>query len=173
MSIETLEKFVDDMIVQSDYPGYDPRSLKIGLTQELEKAPTKMFGEALLNQSIYVQLAAIRWFQERPGYLKPYVKKLLALLDSEDYWVRLESIRALERMTTPSEEIACKISSLLFDKEIEVQKAAARGLGKVGKRLKIKDGEVVEALNKAALDGENEVRRKAEKALRKMGVYDS
>lgn len=171
MTLEALAEFVDDMIVQNDYPGFEPRSYKIGLSQELEKGPAKVFGQALGHQSVYVKLVALRWFQERPHYLKPYVRPVLAMTEDEDHWLRMESIMALERLQSPTMEMAEKISPRLFDDEIAVQQVAARALGKIGKRLKLKDGQVVEALNKVAQDGDALVRRKAEKALRKIGLY--
>ncbi len=171
MTLEALAEFVDDMIVQNDYPGFEPRSYKIGLSQELLKGPTKVFGQALGHPSVYVKLVALRWFQERPQYLKPYTRPVLAMVDDEDKWLRMESIMALERLHSPTMEMAEQISKRLFDEEIAVQQVAARALGKMGKRLKLKDGEVVEALNKVAQEGDALVRRKAEKALRKIGLY--
>lgn len=171
MTLEALAEFVDEMIVQTDYPGFEPRSLKIGLSQELLKGSTKTFGQALSHSSVYVKLVALRWFQERPQYLKPYLRILTDLIDDKDHWICMESIMALERYQSPTEEMAVKISKRLFDKEIAVQQVAARALGKIGKRLKLEEGEVIDALNKVALEGDSLVKRKAEKALRRIGVY--
>lgn len=171
MTIKSLAQFVDDMIVQNDYPGFEPRAYKIGLSQDLLKGPAKLFGQALDHDSIYVRLVALRWFQERPQYLKPYIRPVLAMVDSEDHWLRMESIMALERLHQPSEEIAGKVAAHLFDAEIVVQQVAARALGKIGKRLKLKEGVVIDSLTQVARDGDPLVKRKAEKALRKIGVY--
>ena len=170
MNLESLAQFVDDLIIQSDYPGFEPRSLRIGLTQELERSPAKLFGQALKHDSVYVRLCALRWFQERPGFIKPYVRVMIEMVDDDDLWIRIESIRALERFTHPTEEFATCVVKHLFDPELEVQKTACRALGKIGKRLKLKEGEVVDALSKVAEEGHNEVRHKAEKALRKIGA---
>ena len=78
---------------------------------------------------------------------------------------------ALERLHQPSEEIAGKVAEHLFDAEIVVQQVAARALGKIGKRLKLKEGVVIDSLTQVARDGDPLVKRKAEKALRKIGVY--
>lgn len=173
MNIDTLAEFVDNMIVQSDYPGFEPRSLKIGLSQELERAPAKLFGQALKHESIYVRLTALRWFQERPGYIKPYIRLMIDQCDKEDDWERMESIKALERFTRPTEEMSLAVAKNLSDENLEVQKVACRALGKIGKRLKLKEGPVIEGLNQLAENGHSDVRRKAEKALRKIGVYES
>ena len=171
MNLEELAEFVDQMIVQNDYPGFEPRSLKIGLRQDMEKAPARLFGQALGHQSVYVQLVALRWFQERPQYIKPHIRPIVAFLASEDLWLRTEAIAALERLQNPPYDMAVKVSERLFDSELQVQQAAAKALGKLGKRLKLKDGEIIEALNQVAENGDSMVKRKAEKALRKIGVY--
>lgn len=169
--VETLAEVVDEMIVQHDYPGFEPRSLKLGLPDTLVKAPARMYAEALGHESVYVKLAALRWFQERPGMMKPHINAVAGLVDNTDPWVRLEAIQALERYPFPSPVLANSIAGRLSDGELDVQRAAAKALGKIGSKLKLKDGEVIEGLKRAALEKDGQLRGKAEKALRKIGVY--
>jgi HEAT repeat protein len=169
--VEKLAEVVDEMIVQHDYPGFEPRSLKLGLPDFLVKASARMYAEALGHESIYVKLAALRWFQERPGMMKPYINAVAGLVDNTDPWVRLESIQALERYPFPSPTFANRIAERLQDEDVDVQRASAKALGKIGSKLKLKDGEVIEGLKQAAQGKDGQLRGKAEKALRKIGVY--
>lgn len=169
--VEKLAEVVDEMIVQHDYPGFEPRSLKLGLPDLLVKAPARMYAEALGHESVYVKLAALRWFQERPGMMKPHINAVAGLVDNTDSWVRLEAIQALERYPHPSPDLAKRIAERLSDGDVDVQRHAAKALGKIGSKLKLKDGEVIERLKRAALEKDGQLRGKAEKALRKIGVY--
>jgi hypothetical protein len=173
MNLEKLAEVVDDMIIQHDYPGFEPRALILGLPEEINKAPTKVFGEALSHESVYVRLAGLRWFQERPGLARNYMMKhVMSLLDDSDPYVRMETIRLIERGTEPNQDMVLKIATLLQDENCEVQRCAARACGKLCKKLKIKDQTVIECLQVAATATDSQLRGKAEKALRKIGVYD-
>lgn len=172
MNLDSLVEFVDDMIVQNDYPGFEPRALKIGLPESFNKSGAKIFGQALKHDNIYVRLAALRWFQEKPGLMRPYFRVITDFLGDADSFIRQESILCFERCGACNEETVIKISRLLCDSDVDVRKAAAKACGKIASKLKIKDGEVVEALRQAASEGDSQVRFKAEKALRKIGVYD-
>ena len=66
MNLDKLAGVVEELIVQLDYPGFEPRSLKLGLPEELETMSAKTFASALGHQSVYVKLAALRWFQSGP-----------------------------------------------------------------------------------------------------------
>jgi HEAT repeat protein len=171
MNVEALSDFIENMVLQHDYPGFEPRSLKLGLPESLQKASSKVFSEALGHPSVYVKLAALRWFQEKPGMGKGCSRAIAGLLNDQDPWVKRESIHALEKINAQSDEILMAICQLLEDPDVEVRKAAAKSLGKVcSKRAKRPDG-IVPALNKAAEDKDHEVRWKAQKALRLMGAY--
>lgn len=173
MNLEKLAEVVDDMIIQHDYPGFEPRALILGLPEEINKAPTKVFGDALSHENVFVRLAALRWFQERPGLAKNYmIKHVVRLLNDSDPYVRMETIRLIERATDPNQDMVVKISTLLQDEHLEVQRCAARACGKLCKKLKIKDQTVIEGLQVAANAEDSQLRGKAEKALRKIGVYD-
>jgi hypothetical protein len=54
MNVQAFADFVETMIVQHDYPGFEPRSLKLGLPDVLNKAGSKMFAEALAHDSVFV-----------------------------------------------------------------------------------------------------------------------
>jgi len=172
-----LAQFVDDMIIQHDYPGFEPRAFKIGLPEHLVQAPSRLFGDALGHESIYVRIASLRWFQEKTGAIKPYIRAIRGLTEHADPWVRYEAAQTLERYHHPTVEIATTISALLKDDEAFVRRGAARGLAKVLPRLKeqkVKDEDlegVVGALKEALADSDANVRQKAEKALRRGGTF--
>lgn len=173
MNLEKLAEVVDDMIIQHDYPGFEPRALILGLPDEINKAPTKVFGDALSHENVFVKLAALRWFQERPGLARNYmIKHVVGLLSDSDPFVRMEAIRLVERGTDPNQDMVLKISTLLQDENPEVQRSAARACGKLCKKLKIKNQTIIDNLQEAANAPDSQLRGKAEKALRKIGVYD-
>ncbi|MBX9696207.1 MAG: HEAT repeat domain-containing protein [Cyanobacteria bacterium] len=172
MNINQLAQVVDEMIIQHDYPGGEPRALKLGLPESVNKAPAKVFAQALGHESVYVKLASLRWFQERPGMMKSHIAALTGLIDHEDEFVRLETIRALERYPYPTSAIVTKVSKRLQDEDVEVKREAAKACGKMCSKLKLSEGVVIEALKIASQDVDGQLRGKAEKALRKIGVYD-
>lgn len=172
MDVEKLADIVDEMIVQHDYPGFEPRALKLGLPDSITKAPAKVFYQAFGHENVFVRLAALRWFQERPGMAKNAIKGAIGLLNDSDPFVRLEAVRLLERYSEPTQEMAIKTAALLEDEDAEVQRTAARACGKMCKKLKIKDATVVDCLQKAASSRDSLLRGKAEKALRVIGIYD-
>lgn len=167
--LEKLAEVVQDMILQLTYPGFDERSLKLGLPDVLSKMPPKVFGQALKHESVVVRLAALRWFQERPGIAKANMRPIVDCLEDEDSWVRREAIHCVEKLESPEEKVIDEISNLLYDRDVEVRKGAAKALGKLGGKSET----VIEALRKAAEDENHEVRWKAQKALRKLGAYNA
>ncbi|HEY9785892.1 MAG TPA: HEAT repeat domain-containing protein [Candidatus Obscuribacterales bacterium] len=173
MDLNRLADVVETMILQHDYPGFEPRSLKLGLPEDIEGGPAKLFSQALGHSNVYVKLAALRWFQDHPGMAKGHINAIKGLLVSDDEWVRLETVKALERVNHPPKGIAFEIAHLLKDGNAEVRKEAAKACGKVMKRAKEKDERVLEALKQASLDAEAEVRWKAQKALRTLGELAS
>lgn len=173
MDLNKLAEIVDNMIVQHDYPGFEPRSLKLGLPEEALRAHAKVFVQALGHENVFVRLAALRWFQERPGLAKSYVKEIAGLLDYKDEWVRLEAARTIERIAVPPEDAVVKIAELLKDSDAEVRKAAAKALGKICSRATRKNEGIVKSLHDAAQDEDAGVRWKVQKALRQIGEYAS
>lgn len=171
MDIEKLANVVDTMIIQHDYPGFEPRGLKLGLPEELEGMSAKTFGNALGHQSVYVKLTALRWFQERPGVAKAHLSSILGLIDSDDEWVRKEAIRTVEKMWKLPAHVGGIVSKCLTDEAVEVRKASAKALGKILKRSVTKDTSVIDALKLATQDKDIEVRFKAQKALRNIGEF--
>ncbi|MBC7999577.1 MAG: HEAT repeat domain-containing protein [Leptolyngbya sp.] len=169
--LEKLAEIVDEMILQQDYPGFEPRSLKLGLPEIVENMNGRVFSHALGHESVYVRLVALRWFQERPGIAKAYLPAVIGLIDHKDEWVRLEAIRLSERIPRIPESAALKISKRLTDESKLVRKAASKALGKILKRSVTKDPSVVDALKAAAQDEDVEVRFKAQKALRNIGEF--
>jgi len=166
LELDRLAEVVDDLIVQLDYPGFEPRGLRLGLPEEIQRMPTKTFTSALGHTSIYVRLAALRWFQERPGVAKSYLKAICGMLDSSDEFVRMEAIRTVERIHDVSAETVIEISKLLQDENAEVRKGAAKAVGKLGSRLNPKSQAVLDALQAATNDANPEVRMKVQKAVR-------
>ena len=169
MELAQFVEIVEDMALQHAYPGYDVRSLRLGLPAAIVKSPARLFVEALKQDSVLVKLAALRWFWERPGDAKRYLKAIAAVLDDKDEWVRMEAARTIGRVDNPDESVAVKVANLLHDENAEVRKAAAKTCGKIH----IKSEQVVDALRSAANDPDTEVRWKAQKALRQLGVYVS
>lgn len=185
--LENLADFVVNMIIQHDYPGFEPRSFRIGLTEDMLKASSRLFNDALGHESVYVRLAALRWFQEKPGAIKPHLPAILGLLDSPDEWVRMEATITLERYQHPTVGIALRVSEQLEDQFPLVRREAAKALGKMLSKIKentnSKDAAknakrdadlepVFESLKNALRDDQDpQVRQKAEKALRKSGAY--
>ena len=160
------------MIIQHDFPGFEPRALKLGLPESVTKAPAKTFSQALGHESVFVRLAALRWFQERPGMMKSHIRGIAGLVDHDDEFVRLEAIRAIERYPYPSRELAVSIADHLVDESEEVRRAAAKACGKICAKMKLKDDQVIEKLKDATTEKDGILRGKAEKALRKIGIYD-
>jgi HEAT repeat protein len=167
MDLDKLAQIVEDMAIQHEYPGYDVRSLKMGLPQEVTKAPAKLFNAALKHENALVRLAALRWFWERPGVAKQYTRVIADLIDDGDEWVRMEAIRVIERIGTVEEKIAVQVAQRLTDEHVEVRKASAKALGKLGSKAQ----PVIDLLRKASEDSDHEVRWKAQKALRQLGAY--
>lgn len=167
MEVEELAEIVETMALQHSYPGFDVRSLQLGLPEAAVNSPVKLFGQALKHDSVVVKLAALRWFWQRPGVAKRYVQAIAALFSDQDEWVRREAVRALGRVAGVEDKYAIEASRLLADSDAEVRKAAAQAIGKLG----CTNEEVLASLRKAAEDADVEVRWKAEKALRKLGEY--
>jgi vesicle coat complex subunit len=171
MDIDKLASVVETMIIQHDYPGFEPRGLKLGLPEELEGMSAKTFGNALGHESVFVKLTALRWFQERPGVAKAHLSSILGLIDSDDEWVRKEAIRTVEKISKLPPHVGGIVSKGLTDEAVEVRKASAKALGKILKRSVTKDASVIDALKQAAQDKDVEVRFKAQKALRNIGEF--
>ena len=108
---------------------------------------------------------------ERPGVAKSHLAAILGLIDSKDEWVRMESIRTVEKMSKLPGHAAGVVSKGLRDESIEVRKATAKALGKILKRSVTKDDSVIGALKQATQDSDVEVRFKAQKALRNIGEF--
>jgi hypothetical protein len=172
-----LAEFVEDMIVQLDYPGFEARAFKVGLPEHMMQASSRVFGDALGHQSIYVRITALRWFQEKTGAIKPHLKAISGLVSHEDPWVRHEAGQALERYLQPTVAVAMDVCKLLKDDEAFVRRGAAKGLAKILPRLREQKmseeqmSPVVEALKDALADNDGQVRQKAEKALRRGGFF--
>lgn len=173
MELQEIAEIVETMVLQQDYPGFEPRSLKLGLPEAAVKSSSKTFALALGHQSVYVKLAALRWFQDRPGIAKSYYKAIMGLLDHNDEWVRMEAVRTLEKINNAPDEVAVSVAALLRDSDVEVRKAAAKAVGKICSRGKGKEklSVVLSSLQEAAFDQDAGVRWKAQKALRQLGEY--
>src|SRR5579884_152665 len=104
MDVDKLAAVVEEMAVQHDYPGYELRSLKMGLPQAVVKAPGKVFHAALKHSNPLVRLAALRWFQEHPGIARGFAKSIAECTSDPDEWVRSETCLALERIGEADEK---------------------------------------------------------------------
>ena len=173
MEIQELKTIINDMAVQHSYPGFDMRSLKLGLPEAITRSPARLFKDALQDNDVLVRLAALRWFQERPGDAKKNLDVLVKTLDDQDEWVRLEGIATIAQIantkenTNAKEAIVEAVARLLTDESLQVQKAAANACGK----FQLKTQTVIEQLKQAAQSNDVEVRWKSQKALRKLGMY--
>jgi hypothetical protein len=173
MDLQELVDIIDTMIVEHDYPGFEPRALNLSLPQRALAAPAKVFGQALHHDNIFVQLAALRWFQARPGLVKSHSKAITALLESDDSFVRAEAIKTMERAGLADGDNLTKLAAKLKDSNEMVRKAAAKAAGKLFGQVEKLDDDLLIALREAALDPDEQVRWKAQKALRKLGAYSS
>lgn len=172
MNLAQLVELIETMIVQHDYPGFEARSLNLGLPEDAMKSSAKVFGEALQYDNIFVKLAALRWFQGRAGMASNHVRNVEQLLTHPDEWVRTEATKTLERAGIKDVEVVVKISSLLNDPSDMVRQEAAKACGKLLAKSSNKNSEVIASLRKAAAGDSNEkVRWKAQKALRRLGAY--
>jgi HEAT repeat protein len=167
MELNQLAQIVDDMAVQHEYPGYEIRSLKMGLPIDAIRSGGKLFNAALKHENPLVKLAGLRFFQEKHGIGKQFVRPIADLLSDSDEWVRAEAILCLERIGKVDDKTAVRIAELLGDEHAMVRKGAAKALGKLGCR----NEEVINGLQKATEDPDHEVRWKAQKALRQLGAY--
>ncbi len=187
MKLKDLEEAVENMIVQHDYPGYEARSLKLALPNVFSNASAGIYVKALGSHSVYVQLAALRWFQNKPGLVKTHAKLIVALLDSPDTWVKTEATRTIEITKGTELDVIVKICQLLKDPDIMVRKEAAKTLGTFGKELSNKPANsksktpeksstkeiIINALKESCEDSELDVRRKVIKSLRKLGAFSN
>jgi len=173
MDIEELADVVDTMIVQHDYPGFEPRALILGLPLDAVNSPAKVFAQALKHENIYVQLAALRWFQLHTGVVKNYLPTVVHLLNSEDEFVRMECARTLERGNADDAHALSALALCLKDPNEMVRTATAKALGKLLAKAASQDPSIVAALKEAACDPHEQVRWKAQKALRKLGAYSA
>lgn len=162
-------EYVDDMVLQLSYPGFERRSLKLGLPDSVGKLPPRVYANALQHENTLVKLAALRWFQERPGIAKSHLAQVSLCLKDPDEWVRRETVQCLEKFDSVDEKLLTQLSEMLVDPDQEVRKETAKALGKLGGKSEI----VIEALKRASEDENHEVRWKAQKALRKLGAYAS
>jgi len=173
MNLEELADIVDTMIIQHDYPGFEPRALNLGLPSEAVNSPAKVFAQALGHDSIYVQLTALRWFQVHNGVVKNYLPRVLDLLKSNDEFVRTEAARTIERANATEPETLVALAASLKDPQEMVRTAAAKALGKLLSKASVQNPDIVAALKEAAADPDEQVRWKAQKALRKLGAYST
>jgi hypothetical protein len=188
MELKELEELVEDMVLQLSYPGLDTRSLNIALPMAANDAPVKLYVLALNSKSINVKLIALRWFQNRPGAAKHHIKPLIGLLEDKDSWIRKEAIKTIEITKSTDSAVILKICALLKDEDQIVRIAAAKSLGNLVKenpRVSELNKEkkspgvstlketIINSLNEATDDPIQEVRRKAIKALRKIGAFSA
>lgn len=180
--LQELADFVSDLISQTSYPGFEARAFRVGLPDKFSHASSRLFAEALEHPSVYVKLCALRWFQDKPGMIKPHVKTIVAFLADEDEYMRIESLGVLERFHAPTSGNALAAALLLEDKEVLVRRHAGKALMKMLPRVDEKAAKelddvraqnldtIKELLEKALNDKDVLVRQKAEKALRKSGL---
>jgi len=90
------------------------------------------------------------------------------MLDSPDEFVRMESVKTLEQLHEVGPDILKSMAALLKDEYTAVRKATAKALGKLAKRMKQKNEDVLRALTEASRDSDPEVRMKVEKAIRQV-----
>src|SRR5437867_2951675 len=113
MELERLAQIVDDMAVQHEYPGFEIRSLKMGLPAEVVKSPGKLFHAALKHENALVRLAGLRWFQEKPGAGKQFTSAIAECLRDRDEWVRAEAALCLERLPEVENKFTVQLADLL------------------------------------------------------------
>lgn len=167
MEVEELADIVETLALQLSYPGFESRSLQIGLPDRAKKSPVKLFVQALKHESVLVKLAALRWFWERPSDAKRSARVIADCLADPDEWVRMEAVNSLGRIDGIDPRYAEQAVGLLADPAVMVRRAACRSLGKLACKSEV----VLAGLKQATADKDAEVRWKAEKALRKLGVY--
>jgi len=171
MNLAQLVETIETMILLHDYPGFEVRALKLGLPEEALKSSSKVFGQALHYDNVFVKLASLRWFQGRPGMARSHASEMVSLLEHSDEWVRAETIKTLERANARDDDIIVKISSLLKDQSDMVRQEAAKACGKLLSKSSDMHTQVVASLRLAASDPNEKVRWKAQKALRQLGAY--
>lgn len=192
MELKDLEEIVDNIILQHDYPGFEPRSLKIALPQAINEAPVRLYRAALNSKNVFVKLVSLRWFQTRLGVAKNLATPIVAQLENADAWVRLEAIRTIQTAKIWEDNSILKIVSLLKDPDEQVRMEAAKACGCLAKDMKkftkAKSGsgkhkestmtnsmqeKIIAALQEASNDSAQSVRRKAIKSLRKLGAFST
>ncbi len=137
MELKDLEDIVDNMILQHNYPGFEPRSLHLALPLAVTEAPAHLYLQALHSQNVYVRLAALRWFQNRSGLAKNHSCEIANQLEYCDPWVRLEAIKTIETAKITESNLILQISSLLLkDPEMLVRTEAAKACGHLVREAK-------------------------------------
>jgi HEAT repeats len=172
MELKDLEEIVDNIILQHDYPGYEPRSLNVALPQAITEAPVRLYRAALASSNVFVQLLGLRWFQTKLGAAKSCANPITAQLENADAWVRLEAIRTIDKAKLWNDGSVIKVSSLLKDPDEIVRMEAAKACGRLPKSIFLQE-KVIPALKEASQDSAQSVRRKAIKSLRKLGVFSN
>lgn len=176
MELIELEELIDNMILQLSYPGFDAKAFNLALPDAANKAPAKLFSQALDSKNVIVQLTALRWFQMRSSAAKNCLKSIVSLLQHEDPWVKKEAIKTIEGTKVIASEVLKKICYLLKDENPDVRKEAAKSLGNLAKEIdgvKSEKDMIIEALKESSEDPVLEVRRKAIKALRKLKAFSN
>jgi HEAT repeat protein len=188
MELKDFEEIVENMILQLSYPGFDSRSLNLALPTAANEAPVKLYLQALNSKSTNVRLSALRWFQNRAGAAKHHIKIIATLLVNSDPWVRKEAIKTIEITKLFEPSIISEICALLKDEDQIVRIEAAKALGNLTKEIPktiqldstktLSSTEslqkiIINSLQEATDDPVLEVRRKAIKALRKLGAFSA
>ena len=189
MELKDLEEAIENMIVQHDYPGFEPRSLNLALPTIFSNASAGIYAKALKSDSVYVQLAALRWFHNKPGLAKTHAKLIATHLENTDPWVRTEATRTIEITKTADINVISSICHLLKDLEPMVRMEAAKALGNLGKEITqtgkstnfkgtlaektAAKEQIIKALKESSEDSVLDVRRKVIKSLRKLGAFSN
>lgn len=172
MQLKDLEEIVDNMILQHDYPGCEPRALNIALPQAISQAPARLYLAALDSNNVFVKLVSLRWFQTRPGAARSHARSIVAQLENADPWVRLEAIRTITVAKIWEDSSILKVSSLLKDADEHVRAEAAKACGGMFQKANsLLEDKIIAALQEASHDTAQSVRRKAIKSLRKLGAF--
>jgi len=176
LEVKELEEIVDNIILQHDYPGFEPRSLNVALPQLVNDAPARLYFAALSSENIYVQLVSLRWFQTRLGAARRSANAIANQLDNKDAWVRFETIRTIEIGKLWDENSILKICALLKDPDERVREQAAKACGYLARDASkltkpAIQKTIITSLKEASQDSAESVRRKAVKSLRKLGAF--
>jgi HEAT repeat protein len=122
-------------------------------------------GAGMRNAANATRLAAVKYFQQYAGGIRPLVQALVGALNDKNADVRSTAARSLADIGPSARDAVPALIPLLNDKEENVRSSAAQALGEIG----VASGEALCGLANLLHDASPNVRGNAAQTLGKFG----